>query len=105
MENIEIALAIGIVAGIIDVIPMLIQKLDKRANWSAFLQWVFLGLVIPFVSWDIEPWIKGLIIGELAAIPIVLIVTKEDQKAMIPILVFSAILGMGVAISGAYFIN
>jgi Mn2+/Fe2+ NRAMP family transporter len=105
MINILIALAIGITAGIIDVIPMLIQKLDKRANWSAFIHWVVLGLIIPFVSWKIDPWLKGLIIGELAAIPIILIVAKEDKKAMIPILIFSAILGIGVAIAGAYFIQ
>ncbi len=36
MNDIFIALIIGIVAGIIDVIPMLIQKLDKFANLSAF---------------------------------------------------------------------
>jgi len=35
MNEILIALLIGIVAGIIDIIPMIIQKMNKYANLSA----------------------------------------------------------------------
>jgi len=69
MNTFIIAILIGITAGLIDVIPMLIQKLDKSACWSAFLHWVVLGLIIPFVNWDMVPWLKGLLIAELTAIP------------------------------------
>jgi hypothetical protein len=105
MEKALIAIGIGIIAGVIDVIPMIIQKLDKQAIWSALIHWMVLGLIIPFVSWNMDPWLKGLIIGEISAIPILIIVVKEDKKAMIPILTFSAILGMGIAIAGAKFIG
>lgn len=105
MENILIALAIGIVAGIIDVTPMIIMKLDKTANWSAFIHWVVLGLIIPFVHWGIDPWIKGLIIGELATLPVMIIVAPKDKKSLIPMILFSAILGIGVAIAGSKFIS
>jgi len=105
MENIIIALAIGIVAGIIDVTPMIIMKLDKTANWSAFVHWVVLGLIIPFVQWEIDPWLKGLIIGELTTLPVMIIVAKNDKKSLIPMVFFSAILGIGVAISGSKLIG
>ena len=105
MNNILIALTIGIIAGIIDVIPMIIKKLDKYANSSAFAHWVILGLIIPFVDWNIEPWIKGLILGELSAIPIMIMVYPKDKKSLIPMIIFSAILGIGVAIAGAKFIG
>ncbi len=105
MNEILIALIIGIVAGIIDVIPMIIQKTDKYANLSAFFHWVVLGLIIPFVSWNIAPWLKGLIIAEITVIPILLIVAPEDKKAIIPITIMSAILGVGVGLAGAYFIG
>ena len=105
MNDILIALIIGIIAGIIDVIPMILQKTDKYANLSAFFHWVFLGLIIPFVSWDMVPWLKGLIIAELSAIPILLIVAPKDKKAIVPIVVMSAILGMGVGLAGKYFIG
>lgn len=104
MNHILIALIIGIIAGIIDATPMAIAKLDKYACLSAFAHWVALGLIIPFVNWEIEPWIKGLIIGELAAIPVILITISKDKKAFIPILIFSAFLGVGIAMAGAKFI-
>ena len=105
MNNIFIALIIGIIAGAIDVTPMIIQKMDKTAVWSAFIHWVVLGLIIPFVNWDLQPWLKGLIIGELATIPILIIVLPKDKKALIPIMTFSAILGIAVAIAGSAFIK
>jgi hypothetical protein len=51
-----------------------------------------------------EPWLKGLIIGELAAIPVILMILQNDKKSIIPILIMSGILGVGVAVAGAYFI-
>ncbi|NOU18708.1 MAG: hypothetical protein HOO91_14215 [Bacteroidales bacterium] len=105
MEKILIALLIGIIAGLIDVTPMIIQKLDKTACWSAFVHWVVLGLIIPFVHWEIQPWLKGLIIGELSVIPIMIIVLAKDKKALIPMSIFSAILGIGVAVAGSIFIG
>ncbi len=105
MNEILIALLIGIVAGIIDVIPMIVQKMDKFANLSAFAHWVVLGLIIPFVGWDIQPWLKGLIIAEISAVPVLLMVAAKDKKAIIPIVAMSAILGIGIAVAGAKFIG
>ena len=105
MNNILIALTIGIIAGIIDVIPMIIMKMDKYANLSAFTHWLVLGLIIPFVSWNIAPWLKGLIIAEISAVPVILMVVKEDKKAIIPIAAMSAVLGAGIGLAGAYFIG
>lgn len=105
MNNIVIALIIGISAGLLDVTPMIIQKLDKTANWSAFVHWVVLGLIIPFVHWDIQPWLKGLIIGELATLPVMIIVFPKEKKALIPMILFSAVLGIGVALAGSKFIH
>ena len=105
MNSFLIALSIGAVAGIIDVVPMIMQKMDKAACISAFLQWLFLGLVIPFVSWSMLPWLKGLIIAFIMAIPIMIIVYPEDHKAIIPISVFSILLGAGVGYAGSVFIG
>ena len=104
MNNILIALCIGVAAGIIDVTPMIIQKLDKTANWSAFIHWVVLGLVIPFVHWNTDPWLKGLIIGVLTTVPVMIIVAQNDKKALIPMAIFSAILGIGVGVAGSYIV-
>jgi hypothetical protein len=104
MKNIFIALMIGITAGVIDVVPMIIQKIDKSACISAFVQWVVLGLIIPYVNWEMQPWLKGLVVAELAALPILVLVFEKDPKSIVPIIIFSAVLGIGVGVAGAKFI-
>lgn len=105
MKNIFIALIIGLSAAIVDVVPMIIQRIDKSACISAFLQWIVLGLIIPYVNWDMQPWLKGLIIAELTALPILVLVFAKEPKSIIPIIIFSAILGAAVGLVGARFIK
>ena len=105
MNNILIAIIIGIAAATIDVIPMLIRKLDKRSCISAFLHYFVLGIIIPFVNWEIEPWLKGVIISLFTAVPIMIIVYPKDKKAIIPMIVFALILGAGIGVAGVKFVN
>jgi hypothetical protein len=105
MNDILIAISIGLVAGLIDVTPMIIMKLEKVANISAFVHYFVLGLIIPFVSWDIAPWIKGIIISFLSTLPIMIIVYPKDKKAIIPMVFFAIILGAGIGFAGDRFIG
>lgn len=105
MKNIFIAFIIGLSAAIIDVVPMIIQRIDKSACISAFIQWIVLGLIIPYVNWDMQPWLKGLVIAELAALPIMILVFAKEPKSIIPIIIFSVILGAAVGLAGAKFIK
>jgi hypothetical protein len=105
MNSILIAIVIGLVAGLIDITPMIIMKLEKVANISAFVHYFVLGLIIPFVSWDIAPWIKGIIISFLSALPIMIIVYPKDKKAIIPMMIFAIIIGAGIGLAGDRFIG
>jgi hypothetical protein len=105
MNDFLIAILIGLIAGLIDIIPMIIQKLDKRDTISAFVHYFALGLIIPFVNWELASWITGILIAFLTAIPIMIIVYPRDKKAIIPMIVFSLILGAGIGIAGAKFIG
>jgi len=105
MNDFFIAVLIGLAAGLIDVIPMIIMKLDKVANISAFVHYFVLGLIIPFVDWNMAPWLKGIIISFLFALPVMIIVYPKDKKAVIPMIAFSLILGAGIGIVGAIFIK
>ena len=105
MNNILVATIIGLVAAIIDVIPMIIQKLDKTSCISAFIHYFILGLIIPFVNWELAPWLKGLVISLMMALPVMVIVYSKDKKAIIPMTIFALILGGGIGIAGAKFIG
>ncbi|RRD01950.1 hypothetical protein [Prevotella sp. OH937_COT-195] len=85
MKELLFGATIGFVAGIIDIIPMILQKLDKTSCISAFVHYFVLGLIIPFVNIDIYPWLKGALIAILTAFPIMIIVYPKDKKAIIPI--------------------
>jgi hypothetical protein len=105
MNDFSIAIIIGLVAGLIDVIPMIIQKLDRSSNISAFIHYFALGLIIPFVNWDLTPWIKGILIAFMTSIPFMVLVFPKDKKAVVPMIIFSLILGAGIGIAGAKFIG
>jgi len=105
MNDLLIAILIGLAAGTIDVVPMIIQKLDKTSCFSAFVHYFVLGLIIPFVDVDIAPWIKGAGIAFLMSIPVMIIVFSKERKAIIPMSIFSLILGAGIGIVGDIFIG
>lgn len=99
MIKIWISLIIGLVAGAIDIVPMVRQKMHKASIQCVFAQWVFIGLLVPFVNWDLQPWLKGLIVAELGMIPLALLAYGRAKKSPIPIFLFAAILGVGIGIA------
>jgi len=103
MNTLLLSAIIGIVAGTIDIIPMIIQKLDKRATISAFLQYFSVSIIIvnidlPHVAW----WLQGCIISVALALPVVVLVSAQDKKAVPIILTMAAILGTLIGIAGHY---
>jgi hypothetical protein len=100
MNNILIGVLFGCIAGIIDVIPMLIQKLTWDANISAFCLWVVAGFLISTSSLQIPAALKGLLISFLVLLPTLILIAWKDIKSVIPILIMTIILGslLGLAI-------
>jgi len=94
MKTFLFALGLGVVAGGIDVLPMVLKGMDKYSIISAFVHWVVLGIVMPYLKWNFHPCIKGLLISVLTAIPVIVIVAKEDVRAVIPMLISSIVLGV-----------
>jgi len=105
MNTLLLSAIIGIVAGMIDIIPMVIQKLDKRATISAFLQYFFVSIIIvnidlPHIVW----WLQGGLISVALSLPVVVIVSTQDKKAVPIILTMAAILGTLIGIAGHYLV-
>ena len=105
MRTLFISMVIGVFAGFVDIVPMIIQKLDKRAIISAFLQYFFVSIIIvninlPGIIW----WAQGGIISLALSLPVIIIVSENDKKAMPIIISMSVILGTLIGIAG-YFIK
>ena len=69
------------------------------------MHYFVLGLIIPFVSWDISPWIKGILIALLTTITFMALVYPKDKKAIIPMTILAIIFGAGIGIAGGIFIK
>jgi len=103
MDILLLSVIIGIVAGIIDIIPMIMQKLEKQATISAFLQYFFVSIIIvnidlPHIAW----WLQGGLISVALSLPVVCIVSMNDKKAVPIILIMAAILGTLIGIAGHF---
>jgi len=93
MKKILVGMLVGVCAGIIDVVPMLIQKLSWGANISAFSAWVVIGFFIASSDLKINSIVKGLLISFLTVIPVLVIIGWKDPVVLLPILIMTAILG------------
>lgn len=103
MNTLLLSVIIGLVAGIIDIIPMIIQKIPAYSTVSAFVHHFFVSIVIlnidiPHIPW----WIEGGCIGLALALPMVIQVGHSDKKSWPVIASASFILGEAVGIAGHF---
>lgn len=99
-KKIIIGLLFGTIAGIIDVIPMIYQKLTWDANVSAFSLWIISGFLISILQIRINSIIKGLLISFLILTPSAILIGWKEPFSLIPIFIMTLILGsaLGFAI-------
>ena len=93
MKKIRIGLLLGMVAGIIDVIPMIMQNLTWDANLSAFTMWIVVGFLIATVDLNINSILKGILIAFLVLLPSAIFIAWREPVSLIPIVIMTTILG------------
>ncbi|MDF2568299.1 MAG: hypothetical protein K0R90_1755 [Oscillospiraceae bacterium] len=103
MKTILITALIGIIGGIIDILPMVKMKLDKYSIISAFVFY----LIMPFIIFNTDLfgtiwWIKGGIMTLALGVPVIIIVSKEDKKSIPPMVVMSVVLGTLIGVAGHF---
>lgn len=96
MKNKLLGAGFGAVAGIIDVIPMIIQKLTWDANLSAFSMWVIVGLIISSIDFKFHSIIKGILISFMILLPSAILIAWKEPFSMLPISIMTIILGGGL---------
>lgn len=105
MNILLLSVIIGLVIAVIDVIPMIIQKLPARTNVAAFIHYFFVSVVIvnidlPFIPW----WLEGGIIGLALMIPTLIQVSQTDKKSLPVITINAIVLGTLAGVAG-YFLS
>lgn len=93
IKKIKLGISFGVIAGIIDVIPMIAQKLTWDANLSAFALWVIIGFFISTLNIKLKGALKGLVVSIILLIPIAFLVWWNDNSSIIPMTISTVILG------------
>lgn len=93
MKKTKTGLLLGMAAGIIDVIPMIIQNLTWDANISAFTMWTVVGFLISTIDLKLNPIIKGFLTAFLVLLPIAILIGWKEPLSLIPIITMTTILG------------
>jgi Flp pilus assembly protein protease CpaA len=103
MDTLSLSAMIGLVAGAVDVTPMIIQKLPRYSIIAAFLYFFFISIVIvnidlPCVSW----WLEGGLISLALMLPILIHVGATDRKPLPVIAANSVVIGTLIGIAGHF---
>lgn len=94
MKNkIVIGLLLGAIAGVLDVIPMMLQRLTWDANLSAFFLWIVSGFLLATSNLRLHPVLKGIVIPFICLLPSVFIIGWNEPLSLVPICVMTLILG------------
>lgn len=90
-------LVVGVIIGIIDVIPMILMKLTWDANISAFTMWVVISYFVYCSNQNINQIIKSIIISFLVLIPNAILIGWNSPMGLVPViimtLIFSILMG------------
>lgn len=100
MDRFTLSLCVGLVAGLIVVIPMFMQRASARSCISFFLIYLFASVIIfhgtlPRLPW----WADGMGITLMMTLPVILCSTGRESRN-IPLTLVNAVL-LGFLISAA----
>lgn len=104
MNILLLSVIIGLIIAIIDIIPMIIQKLPVYTTVAAFIHYFFVSVVIVNIDLPCIPWwLEGGIIGLALMIPTLIQVGQTDKKPLLVITVNAVVLGTLTGIVGHFF--
>jgi hypothetical protein len=93
MRKFQSGVLLGVCAGIVDVVPMIVQSLTWDAILSAFSLWVVSGIFIASSNLKVNGAVKGIIISVLTLLPAAVLIGWKEPASLLPIAVMTLILG------------
>ena len=93
MKKVVIGIGLGTLAGLVDIVLMLVQNLPVNACLSAFSLWVITGLFVAIMPSKLHPSLKAIFIALLILLPSAFLIGWEKPATLIPIVIVTLILG------------
>jgi hypothetical protein len=85
-------LVLGVVIGIVDVIPMILMNLTWDANISAFTMWIVISYLVYCNNQKINQILKSIIISFLVLIPNAILIGWNNPMDLFPVIIMTLIL-------------
>lgn len=99
MDQFWLSLVTGVVAGGVDVMPMVLKKLPRASCLSAFIQYVVVSVVIFHITLPCLPWwLTGCLVSLAMALPMLVLVAEQERKSVPVIAVNALVLGFLIAL-------
>ena len=103
MDHFTLSLAVGAVAGALDVIPMIFQNLSARSCFSAFFIYFFAAVIVfysdlPYLPW----WADGMAVTLMMALPVVLNFVGKERRATPLVLLNGLLFGFLIGVAERY---
>lgn len=89
----KVGIIVGIIFGIVDIIPMILMKMTWDTLVSAFLMCVIGGFIISTSNLKLNNTLKGMLIFFLIATPIMILVIAGSPQELIPMLITNLVIG------------
>jgi hypothetical protein len=103
MQKLFIALSIGLAAGILDVIPMLLKKAPLNAWLVPMVHWVIVGVLIAYAKMPLPNWATGLIVALLTTLPTLITYSQTKPQSVLPIAIVSIVFGAIIGVANQRF--
>ncbi|MDE5622994.1 MAG: hypothetical protein K2K30_03925 [Alistipes sp.] len=105
MTHFTLSLAVGAIAGALDVIPMIAQRLAFRSCLSAFCTYLFAAVIVfysdlPYLPW----WADGMAVTLMMALPVVLTFAGKERKAAPMVLLNALLLGFLIGVAERFLV-
>ena len=102
MDHFTLSLAVGAVAGALDVIPMIFQNLSARSCFSAFFIYFFAAVIVfysdlPYLPW----WADGMGVALMIAIPAATVGSGKESRP-VPTLLNAVLVGFLISVAERY---
>ena len=89
----KVGLIVGVIFGIVDIIPMIFMKLTWDTLLSAYSMCIIGGFIISTSNLKMNSTLKGTLIFFLMAIPMMIIVGAGNPQELIPMVITNFIIG------------
>lgn len=98
-------IVLGVVAGTVDVLPMVLRGMNWREAAVPFVHWVVTTVLIASVAWPLHPALRGALVAFLTSLPTLIRYSNSQPGSVVPVFIMSLVIGsaVGMIISLPFF--